>query len=116
MHLFCFRIEHAPIVDDNVSEAKVAADIGETVSMTCGVKSFPRPMFSWARDTRANVVTSLGRIMTQRDTQVTDTKHVSVFTIASVKRSHYGQFLCQVRKVKGKVSSSLSEKLVLEGN
>ena len=102
-YLHIFRIEHPPIVDEDVSEDKVAADVGESVSMTCGVTSYPGPMFSWARDTRANVVTSLGRIMTQRDSHVSDTSHVSVFTIASVKRSHYGQFLCQASNSLGHV-------------
>ena len=88
------RIEHPPIVIASLSDQKVAADVGGSVTMECGVRSHPKPSFSWARSAsgpRDRAVTSLGRIMTQRDSSISDTEFLSTFTIASVKESHYGQ-------------------------
>ena len=79
---------------DSLSDKKVAADVGGSVTMECGARSHPKPSFSWARDAsgpRDRAVTSLGRIMTQRDSRISDTEFLSTFTIASVKETHYGQ-------------------------
>ena len=79
---------------ESLSDRKVAADVGGSVTMECGVRSHPKPNFSWARDAsgpRDRAITSLGRIMTQRDTKISDTEFLSTFTIASVKDTNYGQ-------------------------
>ena len=92
-------MEHAPVIKEDVTDEKVAADIGGSVTMQCGATSYPAPEFTWSHgDT---VVTSLGRIMTQRVRQVSDTEYVSSFTIASVKSSHYGEFSCRASNSMG---------------
>ena len=44
---------------------QVAADVGEGVTLRCGVRAHPRPEFSWARADQATLSSRLGRIMAQ---------------------------------------------------
>ena len=95
----CYRVEHAPVISEDVSDEKVAADTGESVTMQCGARSYPAPVFTWSHG--GNVVSSLGRIMTQRVRHVSETEHVTSLTITSVKSSHYGEFKCHVSNSMG---------------
>ena len=67
-----------------MSDSRVAGDLTERVRLTCVVTSHPAPKFSWSRDNK--LVTSLGRISSQVEDQLSDTLYKSTLTISSVKK------------------------------
>ena len=87
------RVEHKPIFAATNTDTKVAADIGETAEMKCGVLAHPEPQFSWSRD--RSLVGSLGRIMFQSDQKLSDREFQSSFSISSIKENSYGEYMCQ---------------------
>ena len=74
------------MAETNMSDTRVAGDLLETVTMTCVVTSYPAPTFSWIRGN--NVLGSLGRIMSQQDSVISDNLFKSTLTIASVKKGN----------------------------
>ena len=87
------RVEHKPIISHLTTDIKVAADIGETAEMKCGVLAHPEPQFSWSRD--RSLVGSLGRIKFQSDQKLSDREFQSSFSISSIKENSYGDYMCQ---------------------
>ena len=87
------RVEHKPFITNQTTDIKVAANIGETAEMQCGVKAFPEPQFSWSRD--SSLVGSLGKLMFQSDKKVSDIEFQSSFSISSIKQNSYGEYMCK---------------------
>ena len=105
------RVEHKPLISALKTDIKVAADIGETAEMKCGVLAYPEPQFSWSRD--RSLVGSLGRIMFQSDQKLSDREFQSSFSISSIKENSYGDYMCQASNSLG--SSLQTIRLVRKG-
>ena len=91
------KVEHAPLVSHHHS--KVAADLHETVDITCRMKAFPAPVFTWEKNQIP--ISDSGRRDNRSIRQISDYEYESIFTIWSVKTDSYGDYVCKASNSMG---------------
>ena len=93
------KVEHAPLTA-RAHLDKVAADLGERAEVTCRMKAFPAPVFTWEKG-GVPISDSSVRRNSRSIRQISDYEYESVFTIWSVKGDSYGDYVCKASNTMG---------------
>jgi echinoid protein len=120
------KVEHAPIVvpatmtsvdvttlttsTTTMLNTKVAADLGETVRLTCRMAAFPAPSFSWERSSGNNgsPLRNSERYAELPIRQVGESAFESVLEVRGVEEAAFGDYLCAASNAMGAATARLS--------
>ena len=90
------RIEHQPVVRHRHS--KVAADLGESASISCKMQAYPSLKFEWYK---GNSLLTERNLYTMNTTELKDDIYEGILNIAYVDENSYDEYTCKALNTQG---------------